>query len=303
MNIIIILNYNDYKTTLDYIEIIKNYSVLDKIIIVDNCSTDNSYSILKEKENDKIDVIKTYSNGGYASGNNFGIKYSEKQYKPKNIIISNPDIIVSEASIKNICKFLDSNEDVAAASGLIHDINGIISKNSAWKLPTYKDLLIGTFLTVYKFCEIVLKINSSYDFNKLYNEKNQKKIFKVDVLSGCFFVIKDSVLRKINYFDERTFLYCEESILSHKIKEIGLKECVLCPEKIVHLEGVSVNKNIKSWKTKNKILLDSRNVYLDNYLKVSKWKKVLYNILFSIGQYEYYILVNIRNKFRDLKKG
>ena len=39
----IILNYNDYETTDKYLSSIKNYKVLDKIIVVDNNSTDSSY--------------------------------------------------------------------------------------------------------------------------------------------------------------------------------------------------------------------------------------------------------------------
>ena len=62
----IILNYNDLQTTKKYINNIKDYKVLDKIIIVDNKSTDNSYEELKKLSNDKISVIETDDNKGYA---------------------------------------------------------------------------------------------------------------------------------------------------------------------------------------------------------------------------------------------
>ena len=73
---IIILNYNDFTTTKEMIEQIKDYKILNHIIIVDNCSTDDSYNILKKEEKNNIEVIKTKSNNGYASGNNYGIKYA-----------------------------------------------------------------------------------------------------------------------------------------------------------------------------------------------------------------------------------
>ena len=34
----VVLNYNDYKTTIKLIENIKNYNSIDVIVIVDNCS-------------------------------------------------------------------------------------------------------------------------------------------------------------------------------------------------------------------------------------------------------------------------
>ena len=62
----VIINYNDYDTTKKLIDNIKNYKVLDKIIIVDNASTDNSYNKLKKLTNEKIVLIRTDDNKGYA---------------------------------------------------------------------------------------------------------------------------------------------------------------------------------------------------------------------------------------------
>ena len=97
---IIILNYNDYETTYDMLNRIKNFKEIDIIVVVDNMSLDNSYERLKKIENKKIKVISSNENKGYASGNNVGIKYLVDNYKVDNIIISNPDIILKDSDIK-----------------------------------------------------------------------------------------------------------------------------------------------------------------------------------------------------------
>lgn len=293
MNIMIILNYNDYETTLEYLDRIENYTTLDKIIVVDNRSPDESYNKLKKRASEKIIVIKTESNKGYASGNNYGIKYAEQKYSPRNIIISNPDIIVSENSLRKICIFLDSHDEYAAASGLIHDTNNRIVSNFAWKLPTYKDMMVNTLLIASK---IYHKLTDSGQFYNKETINAASNILNVGVLSGCFFVIKHKVFKEIGYFDERTFLYNEENILAYKLNEIGFKQGVLISERIIHFQGLSINKNIKNWNDKNKILLDSINIYLNNYLKVSKFKLILFTILFNIGKYEKFILINSKQK-------
>ena len=84
----VILNYNDYETTKNYLNEIKNYKNLNKIVVVDNNSTDNSYEKLKEFNNSKIDIIKTDSNKGYAYGNNFGIRHINSDSDLDYIIIS-----------------------------------------------------------------------------------------------------------------------------------------------------------------------------------------------------------------------
>ena len=46
---IVIVNYNDWNTTVSFVKQIESYSILDHIIIVDNCSTDNSFVMLKKQ--------------------------------------------------------------------------------------------------------------------------------------------------------------------------------------------------------------------------------------------------------------
>ena len=52
---VIVVNYNDENDTLKYIHEIKEYDVIDRIVVVDNFSTNpGEYERLQELENDKI---------------------------------------------------------------------------------------------------------------------------------------------------------------------------------------------------------------------------------------------------------
>ena len=68
---------------------------IDKIVVVDNCSTDNSYVQLKEFENEKIHVVQSEKNGGYGYGNNIGIDYLKNLVD--YIIVANPDVVFKES--------------------------------------------------------------------------------------------------------------------------------------------------------------------------------------------------------------
>ena len=75
----IIVNYNDSEDILEYVGKIREYKTIDRIIIVDNKSSkEGELEALKTLENDKVKVIESDKNGGYAYGNNFGISYLEK---------------------------------------------------------------------------------------------------------------------------------------------------------------------------------------------------------------------------------
>ena len=57
--VFIIINYNDYKTTKRLLDNIKDYKVIDKIYVVDNHSTDDSYENLKKLKIKRYEVIET----------------------------------------------------------------------------------------------------------------------------------------------------------------------------------------------------------------------------------------------------
>ena len=93
--VFIIINYNDYKTTKRLLDNIKDYKVIDKIYVVDNHSTDNSYEELKKLNIKRYEVIETSSNKGFAFALNIGAKKAIEDFGNVDIIFSNSDIIIN----------------------------------------------------------------------------------------------------------------------------------------------------------------------------------------------------------------
>ena len=52
----VIVNYNDYKTTKRLLDNVKNYKILKEIVVVDNKSTDDSLENLQRLKNKKITI-------------------------------------------------------------------------------------------------------------------------------------------------------------------------------------------------------------------------------------------------------
>lgn len=266
----IILNYNDYKTTLDYLEMIKNYKSLDLIIVVDNNSTDNSYEELKKIKNNKIIILRSDKNGGYGYGNNIGIKFAIKKYKKCNIIISNPDIEVTDDTIKQMSEYSSNNPNVAIVSPVIKEHETL---NRGWKLSCgYKEMLLSIPLIGRKLKNKIIGYSNSH---------YKKERSKVDVISGCFFMIKSNIFKRINYFDENLFLYYEENVICSKIKKLNYDVMVLNYCSVIHNHSVSIDKshNVLS---KYIILKKSQMYYLDNYVNCSKLSKKLIQIFSKI---------------------
>lgn len=277
---LVVLNYNDYKTTIKLIKMIKNYKSIDLIVIVDNCSTDKSYKKINEYTNNKVKLIKSDKNGGYAYGNNFGIHYLIENHKCDIIFIANPDVEFEENLVIEIKRQFEKNTKYSVLSGVMLDINGNVVKAPYWDIPSYRYDLLDYFF-------IGRRINKK-EFKIDYN----KKIMNVEVVPGSFLAIKAKVLKDIAYYDENTFLYCEESILATKLKNKGYKSGIITSFSYKHMHSVSINKTFKKVDTV-KIFYDSKLYYNKKYNKIGRFKECILKTAAKISLLEYKVLENI----------
>lgn len=277
----VIVNYNDYKTTIDLINNIKQYNIIDKIVVVDNYSSDNSYEELvkyindiknKKEEivNDKIKIIKESKNNGYSAGLNIGCKYLIDTYKECNIFISNADIIINkEADLEELLKIID-DKNVIVAPNILEKEN--ISRG--WKIPTPMQEVLVNLPLIEKSILKKLKYN-----NTLYN----KEILKVDTVSGCFFLINSKHLENIKYFDENVFLYYEENIFGVKTKKLNKNIVIVNNVNVIHNHSVSIDKSIKRI-NKVKIQKKSQYYFEKEYNNANLFELLLLKITVIIGR-------------------
>lgn len=257
---IVIVNYNDYESTFKLVENIKKYKIIEKIVIVDNNSSEEEKEKLRTIKGRKVKIIENIENKGYSYAINVGARYLISLYGKCNIIVSNSDIeIKDEKNIKELLKTLFS-KDIAVASPVIFE-NGRL--NRGWKLTSPRQDILMMLPKVYKFFENKFR----YYKEDHYNDKTSV----VDVVSGCFFLIKSTVLEDIGYLDEDVFLYYEENILATKLKELGLKSVINNEVVIIHNHSVTINKNINR-KKKLKVLRNSQFYYEEKYNNASKFE-------------------------------
>ncbi len=256
-NGIVIVNYNDYKTTKRLIDNIRDYKVFDKIVIVDNKSSDNSLKELKKLENKRIVVIDSGKNKGYSYALNVGCKYLIDKYKECKIIVSNSDIIIqSENDIKDLFELV-KGKNVIVGPTIIEGNN----LNRGWIVPKPMDDVAMNILGLYKkYQKRHLMYQDSY-----YN----KDISKVGTVSGCFFAISSKHLEEMGYFDENVFLYYEENIMGVKTRDLGKNIIVANNIDVIHDHAVSIDKSLKRIK-KYDILKNSQYYFEKTYNHASK---------------------------------
>lgn len=278
----LILNYNSWELSSNLAKKVASYQGIDRVVIVDNCSTDDLFGKLQGIEDDGITVVKSEKNGGYAYGNNYGAKYC-KSIGIDILFISNPDVDVDEEDIDMITTaFKDT--DYAVLSGVEYDIQKQISQQPVWKQMSYKDDLMDCFFIGRKLC----KTKNGVELDR------SKRIQKAELVKGSFLAVRLDKFMDVGGFDEGTFLFCEERILGKRMEMAGAKVGVVTGAKYYHNHSATINKAYKSVSKQIGLLYRSRLYYHRNYTKASSLKLSILAASMKISLLEYRFVDSIK---------
>ena len=286
---VIVVNFNDEEDTLKYVKRITEYSIVDKIVVVDNQSTTpNCFEKLQTLKSDKVDVIKSDKNGGYSYGNNFGIKYLEDQgLEFDYYAVSNPDIEISEEALVKCTQLLEKVQNAGIVAPKMLNKDGQRIRRSSWKTRTFVRDVVHSSRILELICYPVLK-------NGEYSESDyEKDILKVDCISGAFFIIRKDVYRKIGGFDENVFLFYEEDILSKQLEEKGYLIYSLNNISFKHFESRTIGKTFSYYK-KIKEMYISKIYYHKTYTKINVCQTLIFKLLRVIRIIELLFEIPIR---------
>lgn len=202
--VIILLNYNNYNDTFNCVESLKKIKYSNfSIIIVDNKSTNDSLERLKNIENSKIKIIESGKNGGFAFGNNIGIKEALEQ-KAEYVLLLNNDTIVTPNFLDKLveCFYIEHDIGIATSRIMYNDERDKIwyaGGNIDWN--NLRAIHEGINQNIYK--------------------NNEKKV--VGFASGCCMLISSECLKKVGDLPEDYFMYCEDMDYCIRVREFGYK--------------------------------------------------------------------------------
>ncbi|MEG2082096.1 MAG: glycosyltransferase family 2 protein [Oscillospiraceae bacterium] len=176
------------------------------LFVVDNASKDEIGKSLKTAFPQPCYIMLPH-NVGFGKGNNMVLDKLHSKYH----FIINPDILINADTIKNMCSFMDENPEVAICCPKVLHPDGTV-QYLAKRRPTLLALLsrrvhFGAFK----------KIESQY----LAAQKSQDDSFEIEFCTGCFFVIRTEIFKKIGGFDPQYFLYFEDADITMEAKRYG----------------------------------------------------------------------------------
>ncbi len=236
---IVILNYNGLNLLKKFLPSVVNFSdeKISSIYLIDNCSTDNSISYVKNTFS-KIKIICHKKNLGYSSGYNKGLKLIKSDY----YILLNSDVEVSKGWLGPLFDLMESDKNIAACQPKILSYKNKMKFEYAGASGGFVDML------GYPFCrgrifETIEEDRGQYD--------NKTQVFWA---SGCCLMIRSEIFHNCKGFDNSFFAHMEEIDLCWRMNNLGYKIYCESKSKIYHQGNQTLDK-----KNPNKTFLNFRN--------------------------------------------
>jgi len=229
---IIIVNYNTGEILNQVVSNIINCAIVEKVIVVDNCSVDNSIAMLKT--HDKLQVYLRNYNHGFAKSCNYGAKYSNSDY----LLFLNPDCYIENTGLERLVEELKKNSNAGIIGCMIKNPDGSEQRASRRRLPTLLRA-IKTFTGIEK----LVKFSHYFAGVNLSHEVLKHQTYNVEAISGALILIKSKLFKEINGFDEDFPLHFEDLDLFKRCIENGYSILFNPIVEAVHYQGTSSQSN------------------------------------------------------------
>ncbi|HHG74671.1 MAG TPA: glycosyltransferase [Persephonella sp.] len=208
-----IVLYNNQKRQIErVIKSVLSSNIKSKLILIDNSSTDNLRSFLRLKG---LEYIFNNKNMGFGRAHNIAMRKSIEERASYHLVL-NPDVYFEQGVLEELYNFMEKNQGVGLVMPKVLFPDGNI-QYLCRLLPTPFDLFGRRFLNFSLFERIINRRNEIYELRFT----GYDNIMIVPNLSGCFMFLRTSVLQKVGLFDERFFMYMEDTDLSRRVYRVA----------------------------------------------------------------------------------
>ncbi len=273
---IIVLNYKTPGFVVDCLHSLNGQidPQTQEVIVVDNCSGDDSV-IEIEKAIESAGwgswarVVRSPVNGGFAAGNNVGIKASNA----KVCLLLNSDTIVRDGAIETLMRTLDEHPEI-----------GMIGPQLEWPDGTHQisTFRYGTPITEMIYASRLGIIERVFPKHVVARELHAFTI-GIDWISFACVAIRREVFEAVGLLDEGYFMYFEDVALCRRATKAGFVIGYQPDARVVHLRGGSspVKEQTRQRKRRPAYYYAARSHYLRSFYGVLG--HILANLLWMTG--------------------
>ena len=226
---VIVVSYNTRGMTLACLASLRDQTEADfETIVVDNASTDGSAEMIAAGFPEMILLAET-ANHGFAGANNLAARRARGEY----LLLLNPDTLVLDGAVDRLLAFARANPRAGIWGGRTLYGDRSLNPASCWGRMTLWNL----------FCR-ASGLTGVFPRSEIFNSEayggwDRGTERAVDIVTGCFLMIRRETWEALGGFDPAFFMYGEEADLCLRARGLGAAPRVTPEAEIVHYGGAA----------------------------------------------------------------
>ena len=229
---VIIVNWNTKDILRDCLKSVygQTRNINFEVIVVDNDSTDGSVEMVKTKF-PQVKLIENPVNRGFAAANNQGMAIAKGRY----MLLLNSDTVVLDNAIARTVSFADDNPKAAVVGCRVLNPDKTL-QSTCFMFPS----IINMFLSSSYLYKLFPR---SYIFGReRMTWWDRSDVREVNVVTGCFMLVRRKAIEQVGLMDEHFFMYGEETDWCYRFRKTGWKILFTPDAEIIHFGGASTRQ-------------------------------------------------------------
>lgn len=174
-------------------------STVSRVVVVDNCSADESSQVAAELG---AEVVQAARNGGFGAGCNIGMRATKAPF----VLLLNPDASVESGTVAGLRDALAAHPDAAAVGSVVIDHAGR-PEPVRRRFPALR--------------RAPFEPGVAARLDERWYARQAPHGGKVEWLSAACILVRRDAFLEVHGFDERFFLYSEETDLCARWRTAG----------------------------------------------------------------------------------
>lgn len=215
-----IINYNGEKDTILCLESLDKLHKNDidlNVIVIDNASQRIFKIPDKKFTNFSLKVIRNNENLGFSAGHNIAVRYALEN-RADYVLILNNDTRVDNKLLDNLLKVIESDRKIGVVVPKIY-----FEKGYEFHKDRYEEKNLGKIIW---YAGGIMDWKNVVGKNRGVDEVDiglYSVLEKTEIATGCCMLVSKNVFKNVGFFDERFFLYYEDTDFTMRIKKSGFK--------------------------------------------------------------------------------
>jgi N-acetylglucosaminyl-diphospho-decaprenol L-rhamnosyltransferase len=201
-----------------------------ELVVVDHGSTDGTLDLVRERFPEA--VVVEQENKGFGAGNNAGMQAASGRW----YLLLNSDAWLEPGALEALVAFAEAHPDAAVVGPRLLNPDRSLQRSvrgfpSVWRIAT-------EYLFLRKLAPRSRALNAFYAGGFDHDEPRE-----AEFLMGSVLLVRREAVAAVGGFDERYFMFSEETDWCYRLREAGWKVWFFPGAEAVHVGGATTTQN------------------------------------------------------------